>query len=301
MPHSSRTPRSQGSDPRQLSLFDRAESTPDFEPQFVPETPDSREKTLFRSLARLLHRPLAKIELTDNRTTILTAAPEARGSAALKLRLHRSFLWAPHEVLQAISQFVKSGKRSERGRSALALIREHFTQHPTAKPRERRRTILRPLGECFDLIEIRDAINTEFFGGKLTAAITWGRGAVARRPRRRRTSTIQLGTYSYEDNLIRIHPALDQAGVPRYVVESVVHHELLHAALPPLPSHGRRCYHTPEFRRRERLYPDLARAEKWIAEKLPELLYGQPTTKPSPRPRGGHARTKEAARAAMRR
>ncbi len=258
---------------------------------------------MFRRLARLLHRPLAKLELTDNRTTILTAAPETRGSAALKLRLHRSFLWAPQEVLHAICLFVQSGKRSQRGRNALALIREHFTQHPTAKPRERRRTILRPIGECFDLLELRDAVNAEYFGGKLTAAITWGRGAVVRRPRRARTrtSTIQLGTYSYEDNLIRIHPALDQSGVPRYVVESVVYHELLHAALPPLPSHGKRCYHTPEFRRRERLFPDLARAEKWIEEKLPELLYGQLATKPAPRPRGGSARTKEAARAAMRR
>ena len=35
---------------------------------------------------------------------------------------------------------------------------------------------------------------------------------------------------------------------------------------------ARRYVHTPEFRRKERLYPLLDRAERWIEKHLPELL-----------------------------
>ena len=31
-------------------------------------------------------------------------------------------------------------------------------------------------------------------------------------------------------------------------------------------------FHTPEFRRRERLYRNLTRAERWIGENMPALL-----------------------------
>ena len=104
--------------------------------------------------------------------------------------------------------------------------------------------------------------------------------------RRHRTSSLQLGSYSYEDRLIRIHRVLDDPSVPRYVVEAVVHHELLHADMPPEVRGGKRQFHTPEFRRRERLYRNLGRAERWIGEHLPELLRArQALTAKKPRKR----------------
>ncbi|HEX3129171.1 MAG TPA: hypothetical protein VH394_17690, partial [Thermoanaerobaculia bacterium] len=110
--------------------------------------------------------------------------------------------------------------------------------------------------------------------GRLSVEITWGRSSAvaAQRCRRGRTASLQLGSYSYEDNLIRIHRVLDDPGVPRTVVEAVVHHELLHADMPPEVHNGRRYFHTPEFRRRERLFRQLDRANAWIQEHLPELL-----------------------------
>ena len=65
---------------------------------------------------------------------------------------------------------------------------------------------------------------------------------------------------------------LDAPDVPRHVVEAVVHHELLHADMPPEIRNGRRCFHTPEFRRRERQFRHLEKANAWILEHLPELL-----------------------------
>jgi hypothetical protein len=107
--------------------------------------------------------------------------------------------------------------------------------------------------------------------------ITWGKAAgenahPASNCRRTRTASLQLGSYSYEDRLIRIHRVLDRPGVPRYVVESVVYHELLHADLPPVTRRGRRYFHTPEFRRRERQFRHFERADRWVRENLQQLL-----------------------------
>jgi hypothetical protein len=236
----------------------------------------SPETELMRRLSRLTRGTLSALTLTDNRRTILTVKNQRPGEP-ISLRIHRSFADAPEPVLRAVADFVESRKGSDRAREALAVIRDHFTRHRAAAPvQPHRRPPLDPLGGTLDLRVLRDELNRDFFRGQLKVDITWGKGGgtVSHRcrGRRARKSTIQLGSYSYEDNLIRVHRALDQGRVPRYVVEAVVYHELLHAALPPVFHQGRRYVHTPEFRRRERLYPLLDRAERWIEKHLPELL-----------------------------
>ena len=120
-----------------------------------------------------------------------------------------------------------------------------------------------------------DSVSADRFGGTLLPPITWGRWSTLRGRRR----TIRLGSYDHREGLIRIHPALDQEWVPRELVEAVVHHELLHAALPPRESGGRRCLHGPEFRRLERELPQHTVAERWLAANLPRLLRGRPRTR----------------------
>src|SRR5262245_55992271 len=115
-------------DPRQMSLFDAA--TPALErgarTAATGTVGDLRERDLFRRLSRLLDRRLGTLKLTDNRRTILSYKPESQAPARYELRLHRSFLWAPEEVLQAVSTFVRSRKQTSRTREALVRIREHF-------------------------------------------------------------------------------------------------------------------------------------------------------------------------------
>ena len=84
--------------------------------------------------------------------------------------------------------------------------------------------------------------------------------------------SIRLGTYTHDLELVRIHPALDRESVPRFFVEFVVFHELLHHVVPARRSGGRIDYHPPEFRARERTHPDYARAIRWEAENLEALL-----------------------------
>jgi hypothetical protein len=241
-------------------------------PTVVPDAP-----ALQRRLSRLTKGRLQSVVLTDNRRTILSVRPGPPRNACLTLRIHRSFAAAPDEVLKAVATFVESRKGSDAARQALTVLRDHFSRHRgPIRPAARRRLALHPVGAVLDLRELRDDLNQRYFDGRLKAEITWGKGgggaAQTCRTRRARNSTIQLGSYSYEDKLIRIHRALDQPHVPRYVVEAVVYHELLHAAIPPVVQNGRRHVHTPEFRRRERLFRHLAKAEAWVAAHLPELL-----------------------------
>lgn len=235
---------------------------------------EARRFELLRRLNRFAGGKVSAVSLHDNRRVILSVRAERTGTLApLQLRIHRSFIEAPEEVLQAVVEFVRSRKGSPNARQALGVIREHFHRH---RPAARTSGKLDPFGVCFDLNEILDDLNARFFAGRLEVGITWGRSlrAGGRRCRSRHgTATIQLGSYSYEDKLVRIHRALDDASVPRFVVEAVVYHELLHADLPPVTVNGRHQFHTSEFRRRERLFRQLAKTETWIEENLASLLF----------------------------
>jgi hypothetical protein len=240
---------------------------------------------LRRRLDAMLDGGLRSLVLTENRSRILSARPAGDDDPqGLHLRLDRCFVAAPEAVLREVAAFCQATSRGRRGaarrRQALAAIRRHFDTHggPARPAPAARSSVLAPRGRHFDLARIRDRVNAEWFEGRLTAAVTWGRerssrkGARAAWGCRRRRSTLQLGSYSHDDDLIRIHPALDRPGVPEYVVEAVVYHELLHADLPPLVVNGRRRLHTADFRRRERQFPDHARAERWIEANLRKLL-----------------------------
>lgn len=252
--------------PLQLELFGSETGGPVLAP--LPTAP---RFDLQRRLNRLTGGRLRSLELTDNRKIILSVRSGRAGNQArLELRIHRSFTQAPEDVLQAVAAFVESKRGSDRARQALAVIREHFSAHRTSTRIRHHR--LQPEGVALDLRQLRDDLNERYFEGRLAVEITWGSAVGAHRCRSRKTSSLQLGSYSYEDRLIRIHRVLDTPEVPRFVVEAVVYHELLHADMPPEVRGGKRLFHTPEFRRRERLYRNLGRAERWLGEHLSELL-----------------------------
>ncbi|HEV8577574.1 MAG TPA: hypothetical protein VGX68_00720 [Thermoanaerobaculia bacterium] len=258
--------------PVQLELFgSRPIRTLSSLPGFQPADPGALRFHLLRRLNRLTGGRVRSLELTDNSRTILSVRSGRVGNRApLVLRIHHSFTHAPEDVLQAVAAFVESRRGSDRAREALVVIREHFSAHRTTA--RSRRLVLRPEGEVFDLREVFADLNQRYFAGHLKADISWGRDHFGPPHRRSRTSILQLGSYSFEDVLIRVHRLLDSPEVPRYVVESVVYHEMLHADMPPEVRNGRRLFHTPEFRRRERLYRNLWRAERWLAENLGDLL-----------------------------
>jgi hypothetical protein len=194
------------------------------------------------------------LTITDNTTTMMSVKYDRLRTTA-RLRLHRMFLSAPPEVVRALALWVKS-PRSRNGNGLLdAYIRAN--DHQILCRRGPARTETR--GTHFDLRAIFDELNHRHFSGAVSAAITWGR-----MPEFRRRRSIRFGSYYPRENLIRVHPLLDQAFMPAYFVRYIVFHEMLHAFLgiEELPS-GRQRIHTAAFKRLERAYPDYARAAAW--------------------------------------
>jgi hypothetical protein len=123
-------------------------------------------------------------------------------------------------------------------------------------------------GRAHDLGLVFADVNERCFGGRMRVPITWGRGVG-----RARRSGLTFGSYDPVLALIRIHPVLDRPTVPRFFLESVVHHEMLHHQLGGVSDRaGRTVYHTRAFREAEARFPHHRAALAWEKEHLPELL-----------------------------
>ncbi len=216
--------------------------------------------SLEAALAQAAGKPL-RLVLTDNRSVLLSFRREA---GVVFLRLHQMFLHAPEEVVTALAKNLK-----KRGRAAEGEVRR-FMNANLHRVRRSPRT-MPPLvtgGRAHDLGAVYAALNRRFFGGSLEVPITWGRGVG-----RARRGGLTFGSYDPVLGLIRIHPVLDRAEVPRYFLESVVHHEMLHHHMGGVPDRaGRTVYHTRAFREAEARFPRHQDALAWEKDNLPLLL-----------------------------
>jgi hypothetical protein len=166
---------------------------------------------------------------------------------------------------QAWADFASARRhRRQAGQLLDSYIRRNQVDIRPPRPMER----LEPHGWVHDLEVVFRSLNARFFGGSIDARIGWGRA-----PLRRRRRTIKMGVYYHDTRTIRIHPALDHASVPPYVVEFIVYHEMLHQACPTeTTASGQKRIHTKTFRVRERSHPDHDRALTWEKEHLAQLL-----------------------------
>ena len=225
---------------------------------------------------------LGSLVLTRNRRRIVSIRPHGSDPSTLALRLDACFLNADEETLAEVANWaLASQPRRGALRPALPRARAHFETHrppaedeATSPPQKRRSDRLVTRGTHFDLRPLFDQLNTDYFNQAVTSTITWGQ-PLRRAPRKRqrtRRQSIRLGSYDLEQDRIRIHRVLDNRRVPRLVVAAILHHEMVHATLPPQLSHGKRRFHTPEFRRREQRYQHQAEADQWIASHMDWLL-----------------------------
>jgi len=211
--------------------------------------PDALRGELEAHVGRPVH-----LTMTDNTSSVLTVR-QARKGSLLKVRLHHMFLTASPQVVRALGTWIRSPDARKSGDVVNAFIEENTHR---VRARSPRRMSLITRGRFHDLAPYYDELNATEFDGAVAAWITWGRMPP---PRRRRS--IRFGTYSPSENVIRIHPLLDQEFVPRYFVRYIVFHEMLHAFLGVEERARGRRYHTAEFRRREQAYPGYARAVAW--------------------------------------
>lgn len=140
---------------------------------------------------------------------------------------------------------------------------EEIRDKATENKRRRGRKIISPaLGDFYDLDEIFDLLNETYFRKTLPKPVlSWSA---------RKTFRI-LGHHDSAHETVVISKSLDDRKVPRYVVEFVVFHEMLHIFHPTIHQNGRRYNHTPEFRRNERKFRYFEEAESWIERNVKVL------------------------------
>jgi len=237
--------------------------------QPVAPEPNRLLKVWRRVLERRLRtrlRAKVSIEIHDNTHTMLTFQ---RHRARFRLRLHHMFLAAPDDVLQALADFVREGDAEASVRLDKFIERNKAYIRRVSPEKMRQRLRLDPVGRHHDLGRIFDRLNERYFRSRISAAITYGPAPRVKGPRK----SIKMGSYSADSRVIRIHPALDQPVVPRYFVEWIVFHEMLHHIYrAKRGDNGRRCVHPPEFLDHERRFHDFKRAQAWEDENLDLLL-----------------------------
>jgi hypothetical protein len=217
--------------------------------------PFSRDEGSLKKLFEEAAGKRVSLTITDNSTSLLSIRPQHTG---VSVRLHRIFLQAGDDVIGEIASFIK--KRNMK----TPLIRD-FIRHNSGciRKREFKKRIVKTLGNYFDLSGLYRSINEEYFGGRISAEITWGEKGPGYAVRKR-----TLGSYNSHSRTIRINPVLDKKTVPLYFMEFIVYHEMLHAGMGVEMKNGRRRVHTREFRRRERLFRHYNEALEWEKKNL---------------------------------
>lgn len=224
------------------------------------EAPRWDAPALESTLAREAGREV-QVVLTDNRSVLLSVK---RTAGAPLVRLHHMFLHAPAAVIAALARNIR-----RRGPAASGEVRRFMNQNlHRVRRTPREMPPLQTRGRVYDLGSVFAEINARFFGGRVDVPITWGRGVG-----RARRGGITFGSYDPVLALIRIHPVLDRPAVPRYFLDSVVHHEMLHHQMGGVSDRaGRTVYHTRAFREAEARFPQHQQALAWEKQNLPELL-----------------------------
>ncbi|MBN2654078.1 MAG: M48 family metallopeptidase [Nitrospirae bacterium] len=226
-----------------------------------PHDKDTSQLSLFNahtpeSLAAFLRSVIGcdlQLTLTDNTASMLSARKNGTGYG---VRMHRMFLHADEEVLHQSALFIA-------GRIPRAPLLRSFINSSSRfiqkKPRKRSITTQ---GKAYCLLTIFDLLNAEYFSSALKSRITWGR-----RTDRRYRRQVTLGSYNLHADTITINRRLDSLSVPKYFVEFIVYHEMLHALLGVDEKNGRNVIHSKEFRRMEKKFAHYQKAIDWEKKK----------------------------------
>ncbi len=212
---------------RVFRRFGLTESTPGFQVEFRPFAG-------LRSTIRLKGNR-AQVHISD----LLAEAPPLVVEALAEILLAQVFQRRPSREARECYR-------------AYVLRPETRRRIDVVRRKRGRKKILPPRGRYFDLQEIFVRLNLRFFRGKLPRLrVGWS-------PRRSRSV---LGHYDSAHRTITISRWLDSPHTPRYLVEYLVYHEMLHARYPVEGDGHRRVVHSRQFRAAEKKFPgyELAR------------------------------------------
>ncbi len=225
------------------------------------EKPNEHFERLFDKATALNWR----IVWTRNRSTMISYRTDRTPP---QLRIHNMFQQAPDKLIEQIAAVVE--RRRKKWPAALnTFINRHIAQARKQAPPKKRHVQQHPQGQQYDLKPIFDELNRRYFDNSIDAGLTWMSVGLSRRRR-----SIKLGSYSEDQNLIRMHPVLDHKRVPAYVVESILYHEMIHAHIKSEVVNGRHIRHGRRFKQWMNRYPRYEEAERWL-KKNQRFLMGR--------------------------
>ena len=180
----------------------------------------------------------------------------------LFIRLSDLLEGAPEAVQRSIAHILLAKLyRKPVDRTHSARYRRYVASHDVAakarlvRQMRGRKHIHSARGRHYHLEEIFEDLNRRFFHGLMgRPQLTWSRNHA-------RSS---LGHYDPAHNAIVISRVFDSPRVPRYAVEYILFHEMLHLKHPVRLRGGRRCVHSREFLAEEKSFPELADAKKFL-------------------------------------
>jgi hypothetical protein len=220
---------------------------------------------LRRYLAEATGRPI-DLRMNDNLHRMVSARPDGR---TIRISLHRMFLDGDERLFAALAQFVHKPTAAAR-----AAVRDFINQNHERIASARQAGPVRAVrgsarGKRFHLAERAAVINQRHFAGRLEYRIIWGKSTTTGRHQRH----VTLGTWNPRQRIVRIHPMLDLPGVPAFMVDFVIYHEMVHIAVPSKAGQGGRMHHhSREFRAMEQRFPDYARAMRWEQRWIGRLI-----------------------------
>ena len=168
---------------------------------------------------------------------------------------------SPHDIKTALVDWALLATRCRRNKSDEKTIRlkkqlertvhAYIDSIGMAAPRMSR---VDPLsfvskGRLWDLAEVFGSLNKTYFSGSLSSFVRWGKNKF--RAYQSNMNRADGSAFS----LITIATMYNLPDTPRYAVEGIMFHEMLHIAVPPVKRTTRNIIHGAEFKRRERLFP----------------------------------------------
>jgi predicted metal-dependent hydrolase len=180
----------------------------------------------------------------------------------LLVRLSDLLEGAPEAVVRAIAHILLAKMyRKPIDRGHTARYRKYVGSHEVVNKAHLvrqirgRKRLHSPQGRVYDLDGIFEDLNRRFFHGLMgRPRMSWSTTKTRR----------ILGHYDPAHNAIVISRIFDHPAIPRYAVEYLVYHEMLHLKHPVRLRGSRRCVHSAEFQAEEKLFPEWERAEGFL-------------------------------------
>jgi hypothetical protein len=174
----------------------------------------------------------------------------------LEITFHEGFIGAPPQIIDSIIKITLRLSSDELQKQVRRYSQTEAFQEIAALLGERSASAVKR-GKVYDLDEIFDCVNKEYFGSRLSRPhLVWGERLTHRK----------YGHYQPLEDTLLISRTLDNSFIPRYFIEFIMYHELLHKALGAKLVNGRRYVHTSEFRAAERKFKEYGKAQAYMAQ-----------------------------------